>query len=132
MDKFYRNFDEVESYIGLEAANQIRLKFPGLKLYIPKTANPESELVKTIGLEAAQELGDYMGGDWLRVPSGKAEAAMRSSREKRDYVRQRIADGAKVDDVALETGFSDRWIYQILADGRPKTDPNQIEMFPSE
>ena len=107
---------ELCELIGLPAALRLVERWGGVTaLYVPKNVPADHALARELGREAAVALSDIYGGDYLRnIP--RAAGALRAVRD-RAILRMR-ADRMPPADIALATGLTERWVWEILRRGR--------------
>ncbi|WP_082351732.1 hypothetical protein [Cypionkella psychrotolerans] len=116
----------VEPYItalGFELAVKFLLHFGGTELYIPQTPSAKSELVKVLGMEAAQALCDHAQRIILqrRVPNAKPWLAQYFSVVE-DMSNTAIARKLHATDVSVR-----RWLAG--KDERPMPDMTQMRQL---
>lgn len=121
--------DEIEEIVGPEVVRTLRLEFPGVRVYFGAKPKEDSALVRAIGLEPAQQLGEYFGGDHVTIPTGKAAANLKAGADKSRRMLELHAEGKKIAEIALAVGVTERWVYYTLNRARSKHDPRQIDMF---
>lgn len=123
--------DEIEEIAGGDVVRALRLEFPGVRVYFGANPDPESTLVKAIGLDAARSLGAYFGGDHVMIPTGKAAATLKAGQDKARFIVDLSKQGLKVPQIALRAGVTERWVYQVLAKARKSqsSDKAQKSLF---
>ena len=118
---------EIAEITSEDVAEKLRVTFPSLSVYFGPRPKPDSLLVRAIGAEAAAELGQYFGGAWVFIPSGRQAMKVALGRERREMIRELAATGLKRVDIALKVGCSERYVYYALREDVP--DPNQGDLF---
>lgn len=109
--------------IGLPAVLKLMKTFGGTELWVPEKLSHAHNLVTAIGPEAAQTLCEYMARERLKVPRG-AEI----TREIRNRaIRRERREGAKLAELALCYGLTDRQVLNIL--NSEPADDSQQDMF---
>jgi Mor family transcriptional regulator len=86
---------------------------------------PEGDLrlvAELCGVDVAVSLAEHMGGVQLYVPS----AAGLISRKKHEYIVRHF-DGSNCKELAVATGYSERWVYEILARRKGRKQPAVFE-----
>ncbi len=121
--------DEIEEIAGADVVRALRLEFPGVRIYFGLKPDPDSTLVQTIGLHAAQALGDYFGGDHVTIPTGKASANLRAGADKARRIMALHKSGKKIAEIALAVGVTERWVYYVMRRNRRNGDDRQLDMF---
>ncbi|MBN2684986.1 MAG: hypothetical protein JXR40_06880 [Pontiellaceae bacterium] len=107
---------ELERVVGLEATLALVERWGGINLYIPQTAPEGHVLALAIGVEAAEKLARYFGGDHISMP--KAEEYKRLKRDREIW--QKRQQGACANTLALDYGLTQRHIWQILSSERKR------------
>lgn len=74
------------------------------------------EVARVIGVENTVKLSEYLGGLAFYFP--KIETLL--SKKKEDYIRKNF-NGNNHKELAQATGYSERWIYAILKNGKLPT-----------
>jgi len=115
---------EIAECIGLPDFLRLVEWRGGTYIYIPENPKQGQRLVDIIGLEAARKLAYQFAGR-LEIP--KCDAAARAALH--DAIGQRRANGESELEVALDTGFSARWIRTINARHQIKEKSKQQKLF---
>lgn len=114
---------ELVDIIGLPSVLKLMEAFGGTEFWVPEKLQHLHPLVAAIGPEAAQTLCEYMARERIKVPRG---AAIR--REVRNHaIRRERHEGAKLAELALRYGMTDRQVLNIL-NADPEGD-NQGDLF---
>ena len=109
--------------IGLPSVLKLMDAFGGTEVWIPEKLNHAHDLVAAVGAEAAQTLCEYMSRERVKVPRG---AAIRREVRNRAIRRERH-EGAKLAELALRYGMTDRQVLNIL--NSEPADDRQQDMF---
>lgn len=118
--------DDIAKLIGEDKAVRLSADHGGRRVYIPANPQPDSRLVLSIGMEAAQLLAKRWGGE-------RCVVASTSGRRARVALMHR--QGLSVSEMATRERCSTRTIYYIiaeLADGEGVDawrDDRQMELF---
>ena len=115
---------EIAECIGLPDFLRLVEWRGGVDIYIPEIPKPGQQLVKIIGLESARKLAYQYAGK-LEIP--KCDAAARVALHA--AIVQRRKDGESEMQVALDTGFTGRWIRKIYARHCQETNDEQQNLF---
>lgn len=103
---------EIASVIGRPGALALASLAAG-RLYIPKAPPPDSWLVVLLGELMCGRLVAVYGGQELSLPRPPVRAARTA------MVRELIAAGMSVRDIAVRVGLTERRVYQVLAKPAP-------------
>jgi hypothetical protein len=115
---------EIAECIGLPAFLRLVEWRGGTYAYVPENPKPSHAIVQIIGLEATRKLACQFA-DKLEIP--KCDAAARAALHA--AIAQRRANGESEREVALDTGFSARWIRVINARHNQADNSEQQELF---
>lgn len=100
--------------LGIEGTIALVERFGGARLYLPRTPQADGPLAQALGLEAAQRLGQAMGGgEAVKIPLAKKWLA-----------RHYRGLGWSVARIARHLRCSDTTVYGYLAD-----DGSQLDLF---
>ncbi|NWO05549.1 MAG: hypothetical protein HLX50_07555 [Alteromonadaceae bacterium] len=114
---------ELVDIIGLPAVLKLMEARGGTEFWVPERITHQHPLVDDIGTEAAQTMSEYMPLERIKVPRG---AAIRREIRNRAIRRERF-EGAKLAELALRYGMTDRQVLNIL-NSEPEDDRQQ-DMF---
>jgi len=109
--------------IGLPAVLNLMEALGGTEFWVPEKLHHSHALVEAVGTEAAQSLCEYMARERIKVPRG---AAIRREVRNRAIRRER-REGAKLAELALRYGMTDRQVLNIL--NADPEDDNQGDLF---
>jgi hypothetical protein len=104
-----KSLQEIADVIGLAEAILLASRLGGARFTVPGRAAHDHPLTLAIGQESATILCDYYRGDSLVIPNKSKFIGRRN-----DVIRDRFAQGAKVMDLALSFGLTERTVYRIL------------------
>ncbi len=114
---------ELVDIIGLPSVLKLMEAFGGTEFWVPEKLQHLHPLVAAIGPEAAQTLCEYMAGERLKVPRGKAiKIAVRNA-----AIRRERHEGAKLAELALRYELTDRQVLNIL--NASPADDRQQDLF---
>lgn len=102
---------EVKEVIGMDGAMNLVRGFGGIRIFVPKRLRADHRLVVSLGLEAAQRLSHYFGGEILAVPRAVKALQQRRNRE----IISQYGRSVSVRLLAQEHQLTERQIYSILA-----------------
>jgi len=97
--------------IGLPLTLKVIAEYQGRKVYIPASAEKGSNLVKVIGMDAVDQLGEFYGCERISIPM---ERDLRRKIRDRKLIKKH-RDGCHVNQLAKDFGLSARQVWQILA-----------------
>jgi hypothetical protein len=116
---------ELVRVLGLSGTLRLLAMAQGGRVIVPKKPKPDDPRCTALGEETYLRLIAEYKGEAIDVP--KADAFLRQIRHQQvSFYR---AAGLTMDQIALHTGYSKRWVIDILgghADGR---DTQTIDMF---
>lgn len=116
---------ELVRVLGEAAAFRLVERRGGSRLIVPKKVHPEHRLMDELGFKAFADLVDGYGGEVLELP--KYDSVLRQIRHER--VRKLRGEGKTVDRVAVETGYTRRQVFNILADESALLPAAQMDLF---
>lgn len=119
-DLLPQSMADLVDIIGLPAVLNLMGAFGGTEFWVPEKLVHNHPLVSAIGAEAAQTLCEYMARERIKVPRG---AAIRREVRNRAIRRER-QEGAKLAELALRYGMTDRQVLNIL-NSDPEDDRQQ-------
>jgi Mor family transcriptional regulator len=114
---------ELETVIGLEATLLLVDQWGGVNLYIPQSVADGHAIVEKIGLDAAEKLAGYFGGDHIAMP--KAEEYRRLQRDREIYQKKKAGTPAHV--LAREYNLTQRHVWQILSTEGARIQRNKYQ-----
>ncbi|MBF0454217.1 MAG: hypothetical protein HQL72_05285 [Magnetococcales bacterium] len=109
--EFPESLVEIKDIIGYEGAMTLLNHCAGTRLFIPKKIKIQHKLSQLLGLEQAQLMSRYFGGETLSI--ARAAKAKRANRN-REIIRL-YDSGGKVPDIARKMELTERQIYTILS-----------------
>jgi len=115
---------EIAQCIGLPAFLKLVEWRGGTHIYVPETPKPGHAVVNIIGLEASRKLASQFA-DKLEIP--KCDSAARTALHA--AIAQRRANGESELEVALDTGFTTRWIRVIHSRHFKKENSGQQKLL---
>lgn len=115
---------EIAECIGLPAFLKLVEWRGGTHIYIPENPKPGQQLDKIIGLDAARKLA-YQFAARLEIP--KCDAVARAALHA--AIVKRRESGESELEVALDTGFTGRWIRKIYSRHCQAINSEQQELF---
>ncbi len=115
---------EIAQCIGLPAFLRLVEWRGGTHIYVPDKPKAGHGVVSIIGLDAAEKLAEKFA-DRLEIP--KCDAVARAALHA--AIAQRRANGESELDVALDVGFTARWIRIIHARHCQQENSRQKELF---
>lgn len=117
--------------VGFKAAINLIKQRGGVPLAVPKTINLAEPSATTLALldalgstQALAALVEWMGGGTLNYLP-KYDSVARQLRH--EHVRELSRQGKRLNDIALETGYSRRWVIEVL--GLEADDGRQGDLF---
>lgn len=120
--------DDITEALGGDIAIGIIRNFAGRDLHIPRQLKPGHRLTKALGKADAQKLCEYMGGDYIRVPSrwGTGNRLILEARDRQ--IAARVEAGDNRGDIAYDNGMTVRnvhyiytnWVRRQAAQGKKK------------
>jgi Mor family transcriptional regulator len=117
---------ELASEIGRDGALTLARVFGGRKVYVPETMSEDHKLAALIGFGPASTLSTLFGSETIEIPLGPFAANGAITRA----IRQRLVEGELSNtEIAERYRCTVRWVRQVKADMRAKTDPNQLGLF---
>lgn len=108
--------DEIAEVIGVDATMRLARHFGGIDLYVPAKVGHDHPITVAIGGAAAAQLVEHYHGTVIAI----ARTGERHHRVRALAATGRLTRKA----IARETGYSERWIYQLLADGDEDDQPD--------
>jgi len=115
---------EIAECIGLPDFLRLVEWRGGTYIYVPENPKQGQQLVNIIGLESARKLAYQFAGR-LEIP--KCDAAARAALHA--AINQRRDNGESELEVALDTGFTGRWIRVIYSRHCQEKNSNQQDLF---
>lgn len=112
-------------HIGESAALRLIERRGGTYLCVPKNVNvePGHLVLELLGPEAFTKLVDWYGGETIMLP--KNDAVMRQV--KRSMIRDmRYIQRMQIDQIALKTGYSMRWVFRVLAEDEIQQENGEL------
>lgn len=102
---------EIKDIVGLDGVEKLLNRCGGTRIFIPRNLKAQHKLANLLGIEAAQRMSAYFGGETLTiVRASRAKKAVRN----REII-QRYDRGDKVPTLAMAFELTERQIYSILA-----------------
>lgn len=111
-------YEQLAAAIGEIAAQAMLRRFGGRDLYIRKRNGRDDAIVAAIGVEATKLLRRHFGGELIYIPRRAFGPDPRSVR------RLAATQGLTRSKIAEQTGYSERQVYRILADGDASAQPD--------
>jgi hypothetical protein len=109
----------IRDVAGDAAAARLVAARGGTCVHLPARLQPEGELVRLVGEEAARRiLGHFGAGAALRIPTGRGHGHGRRL-DHAEIVRLRREEGWTAQRLARAFGCSDRQVWKILAAAAP-------------
>lgn len=105
---------EIKEVIGLRGAVILLNRCGGTRLFVPRRLRVQHKLVVWLGMEAAQKMCAYFGGETLSIV--RASKALKTVRNRE--IIARYGQGEKASSLALGFGLTERQIYTILSGSR--------------
>jgi hypothetical protein len=100
---------DIASLIGLDHAARLISAFGGMRLYVPRSPEPDDTLSELIGSAAACALARIYGGDRIDVPNPTP---------RRIQIIELRASGVSIDVIARSLHCTRRRVFQVLAEAR--------------
>lgn len=102
--------EDLRASLGERAVARIVSRAAGMRLYVPGRRIRESVLCRLAGADVARWLSERYGGEYLDVPSQRAQA--------RDTLRRAVIaePDAPVNELAHRYGVSARRVLQVRAE----------------
>lgn len=116
---------EVVDVIGMAPALALIDARGGVRTYIPSPIPADHWLIAIIGAEAAEQLAAVYAGDELNLP--RCCAAMRATLYRQICAAYDAGESAAT--LALAHGFTERWVYAIVARRRCELASSQASLF---
>lgn len=111
--------DELAGVIGETAASDLARHFGGTSVYVPRVVGNHHPVCVAIGRAAADQLAAWAGGGTISIPKQP---------ERRARVLALRAKGAlTIPQIARETGYSERHVYQLLRDEDSARQPGLFD-----
>ncbi|KLN54720.1 Mor transcription activator family protein [Variovorax paradoxus] len=100
----------------------------GARITVPHKLRTDDPLALLLGVEVFTKLVAEYGGEYLVLPKG--DAYLRELRH--EQVRQCQRDGLGIDDIAEQTGYTRRHVFNILGGYADTRDTFTMDMFGEE
>ena len=107
-----RSSQTLAKIIGMQATLMLVDKYGGVNLRIPHKVTEDQELVRVLGMTAAESLSRHFGGDSIAMSK---EIRLQSKLRNTALVKRRKA-GASGAQLAKEFDLTLRSVWQILSD----------------
>ncbi len=108
---------DLHANIGSKALLALIDKFGGSRMHIPLYVTDDHRLALLLGMESFKTLSAYCGGELVYIPK-----LARSGQRVRDrQIMNKYVAGQKVISIAMESGLTERRVYDIIARGRRKS-----------
>ena len=114
-----RQIEEVAQVIGQANLLELCKRLGGTKIYVPAKIGHNHPIAAAIGLKAAAMLADHYYGTQIDLP--KAHARRERALELAKSGQRTVAEAA------LATDYTERRIYQMLAEEKGEQD--QLSLF---
>ncbi len=111
--------DDIADAIGEIAAGALARHFGGTALYVPRSIGEHHPIRVAIGREPADRLAAWAGGGTIAIPKQPERRAR--------VIALRRAGALTIPQIARETGFSERHVYQLLRDDDAKRQPGLFD-----
>lgn len=105
-----KQLQQLINVLGQDAALHLVEHRGGVPLIVPKRVSTDHALCELLGPQAFAALVNEYGG--IRIELPKNDAVLQQLRHQR--VRQLRLDGYSIDQIALKTKYSRRWVISIL------------------
>jgi Mor family transcriptional regulator len=101
---------EISALIGEDATQILIREYGGIRVYVPETVMPESNIAKLIGMEKAQLLAKAFPATSIDLPVDMSQwKSTRNDRIKKEYQAGKSGAG-----LAREYGVTQRQIWRII------------------
>ncbi|MEO6217738.1 MAG: hypothetical protein ABIO86_17045 [Sphingomonas sp.] len=105
--------DDLADVIGQAATTRLIEALGGTRIYVPRTCGVHHPITVAIGVKAAAMLVQTYTSMWLDLP----KPHLRRARALEAALAARNGDSEMtIAEVALSFDYTERWIYQMLAD----------------
>ncbi|WP_298998146.1 RNA helicase [uncultured Desulfovibrio sp.] len=108
------SYGELVDIIGVCLAKTLCMTRGGVSLYIPKTASPQSDLAKIVGMGAMHALSTVHGGEVIVVPN------RRNKEPQKSKILEMLNAGASPREIALRLDVTQRYVEHVASCVRPK------------
>tara|TARA_R100000789_G_scaffold22590_1_gene25343 strand:+ start:3199 stop:3588 length:390 start_codon:yes stop_codon:yes gene_type:complete len=115
--------DEMRADLGDAPVERFLSRAGGMRLYVPGTRLAESLLVTLAGRDIARWISDRYAGEYLDVPSGRAQA-----REGLKHALREAPD-APVNELANRFGVTARRVLQVKAELAEEEEPPLLRVM---
>jgi hypothetical protein len=116
---------ELVRVLGLAGTLRLLAMAQGGRVSVPKKPREDDARRAALGEETYAKLIAGYGGETVDVP--KADAFLRQIRH--EQVRFYREAGLTMDEIATQTGYSKRWVVDILGGHADERDTQTIDMF---
>lgn len=111
---------EIAGAIGRADAVRLADRLGGQRIYVPRDIPADHLIAQAIGPEQARKFANFFHGMWMELP-------VASARRRRQRVQELGAAGELTrQQIAAETGYSERQVYNILGN---EQDKGQADLF---
>lgn len=105
------SLQEIREVIGMESALKLVADCGGTRIFIPKYLPENHRLVTLLGMEVAERLSQYFGGESLSII--RWAEALRVERNM--HIIDQYSKGSKIGDLARRFKLTERRIYTIVS-----------------
>lgn len=112
---------ELEEVIGRDAAEALCRAYGGVPVYVPRRADPASQLGRVLGPLALSALAVEYGGLKITVPNGRRPEPCKAA------IARKIEAGHSYEKIALELKVTERYVRLVARS--QKTRPRQLSLF---
>lgn len=110
---------ELIGVIGEAAALTLAMRFGGTRLYVPRAIGDNHPICIALGRETADQLATWAGGGAIDVPKQAARRARVRALRSRGTLT--------INQIALETAYSERHVYRLLSDRHDDRQPSLFD-----
>lgn len=115
---------DIAEVAGEAVAARLAHEVGGSRLWIPKTAGEDTELVRLVGREAAEAIIDRLGAGEVIVPIGRAA----SHAQQRRAIRKLLRKGLSCQHIARELRCHLRTVERV-ASQMGRADTRQLDLL---
>jgi len=115
---------EIAKATSVAVALKLARDFGGTMIYVPRNANADTALVRSIGVEATTSLARLFAGERIEVPLGPMKNRIRHA-----MISRMLAAGYGPTKIARAIGCHRRTIQRAIRETR---DDRQLALFPDD